>query len=244
MNLSIDIGNTLIKAAVFNGAELIQYYVDNTIHADSFVSRILAEHKINRAIISSVADFSSSLLDSINNSCELLILEKHTALPVCNLYLTPETLGKDRIAGICGAAISHVRKNVLVIDAGTCIKYDILNERNEYLGGGISPGIKMRYQALNDYTHLLPHLNPVSVIPMPGNSTENSIHSGIMGGVIAEIKGVVEEYEKKFQNLCVILTGGDLEFIRPAMSGKNSFFADPFLILKGLNYILKHNEGK
>jgi type III pantothenate kinase len=244
MNLAVDIGNTLIKAGIFVNGELIQHYVENTIQTNVMLERLLSQNHIKRTILSSVANHSSDLLHMIEKQSELLILKSDTSLPVCNLYLTPETLGKDRIAAVCGAAISHNKKNVLVIDAGTCIKYDFLNENNQYLGGGISPGIKMRYQALKDYTHLLPHLNPVSVIPMPGNSTENAIHSGVMGGVWAEVRGVAEMYEQKFQNLYVILTGGDLDFIHPAMSGKNSIFADPFLTLKGLNYILEHNEGK
>ncbi|MDQ3192959.1 MAG: type III pantothenate kinase, partial [Bacteroidota bacterium] len=160
-------------------------------------------------------------------------------------YLSPETLGKDRLAAVAGASLVFPNVNVLVIDAGTCIKYDFINNKSEYLGGGISPGIKMRYAALNNFTQKLPLLEPIKEVTLlSGNTTISSIHSGVQLGALSEVKEIINLYLEKYIKITVILTGGDMEFFKPVMSGKNNIFADSFLIHKGLNHILSYNAAK
>jgi type III pantothenate kinase len=172
-------------------------------------------------------------------------LSSGTKLPFSNKYATPETLGNDRLSAVAGAHAEYPGRNVLVIDAGTCIKYDFITEDGEYLGGSISPGIQMRYNALHTFTQKLPSLSPLAIQPaLIGDSTIGSIHSGVINGVMAEMQGIIQSYAGRFKNICVILSGGDIEIIKPVFSGKNNIFADPLLVLKGLNFILEHNVEK
>jgi type III pantothenate kinase len=129
--------------------------------------------------------------------------------------------------------------NVLIIDAGTCITYDFINTNNEYIGGAISPGIRLRYRALNDLTANLPLLETQVPEDILGNSTQNAIHSGVVFGVLKEIDGVIEDYINKYSGLTVILTGGDTKFLSNQL--KNSIFANSNFLLEGLNFILEYN---
>ena len=129
---------------------------------------------------------------------------------------------------------------MLIIDAGTCITYDFINTNNEYLGGAISPGIRLRYRTLNNLTANLPLLDTQLPQDIIGNSTQNSIHSGVVFGVLKEIDGVIDEYVKKYSDLTVILTGGDTKFLSNQL--KNSIFANSNFLLEGLNFILEYNS--
>ncbi len=169
----------------------------------------------------------------------MIELNHQTKLPFINKYLTPKTLGVDRLALIAAASSQFPNENTLVIDAGSCITFDVLNEFGEYFGGSISPGIEMRYKAVNHYTANLPLLSKSESIPELGNSTENAIHHGILNGVIQEIEGVIGQYKTKYQKLTVVLTGGDTIFL--AKNLKSSIFAIPNFLLEGLNRILIHN---
>ena len=239
MNLVIDIGNTQIKVAVFD--ETILIFKDN-FKFENFLSgivEIMDQYKIEKGIISHVAQIDAQLFDAIKEIVPLIELNHKTKLPFFNKYLTPKTLGVDRLALIAAASSQFPNKNTLVIDAGSCITFDILNEFGEYFGGSISPGIQMRYKAVNHFTANLPLLSKSESIPELGNSTENAIHHGILNGVIQEIEGVIEQYKSKYQKLTVVLTGGDTIFL--AKNLKSSIFAIPNFLLEGLNRILIHN---
>jgi type III pantothenate kinase len=160
-------------------------------------------------------------------------------MPFINSYATPKTLGVDRIALVSASVDQFPDNNVLIIDAGTCITYDFITDENVYLGGAISPGIRLRYKALNNLTANLPLLEtnqPKSII---GDSTEESIHSGVVNGVIKEIDGLIEYYKENHQDLTVILTGGDANFLSNQL--KNSIFANSNFLLEGLNFLLDYN---
>ena len=131
---------------------------------------------------------------------------------------------------------------MLVIDAGSCITYDFVNDKAVYPGGAISPGIEMRYKAVHQYTANLPLLSKRDDIPLIGDSTENAIHLGILNGVICEIEGIIEQYRLKNIKLTVVLTGGDTNFL--AKNLKSSIFATPNFLLEGLNSILIHNRAE
>jgi len=239
MNLVIDVGNTQIKVAIFDRVSLV--HKDN-FKATKILSRLdeLASiYPINEVIISHVAKIDLEELDQLKSLFKVLVLNHDTKLPFTNNYLTPKTLGVDRIALMAGAVSQFPKKNVLVIDAGSCITYDFVNDNGVYYGGSISPGIEMRYKAVNSFTANLPLLDKKNEIPEIGNSTENAIHQGILNGVIQEIDGVIQQYKDKNQKLTVVLTGGDTIFL--AKNIKSSIFAIPNFLLEGLNSILIHN---
>ena len=178
-------------------------------------------------------------LSYIENHFELLQFDASTKVPFDNQYKTPDTLGLDRIALVCASVQSYPNQNVLIIDAGTCITYDFLNSKNEYLGGAISPGIHIRYNSLHDYTSKLPKLSLPEDYQLTGDSTSEAIHSGIINGVTQEIMGVINQYKEKYGDLTVVLTGGDTKFLSKQL--KNSIFANQNFLLYGLNTILTHN---
>ena len=239
MNLVIDIGNTQIKVAVFQ--ETILIFKDQ-FSSDQLISRVLSiseQYNIKEGIISHVTNLDQTLLLELKKIVKLIELDYQTKLPFLNKYLTPKTIGVDRLALIAGAKGQFPNQNVLVIDAGSCITFDFINKKAEYFGGDISPGIEMRYKAVNHYTANLPLLNRIELLPELGDSTQNAIHRGILNGVIQEIEGVIGQYQTKNQKLTVVLTGGDTIFL--AKNLKSSIFAIPNFLLEGLNSILIHN---
>lgn len=239
MNLIIDIGNSRIKIAVFNGIELIhneiftsEFFVKSTI-------KIIEKYNCENAIISSVGTLKKSDLQVLDSKINLIKLNSNTKIPFKNNYATPKTLGVDRIALVSSGVSSFPDKNVLIVDAGTCITYDFINREGCYLGGAIAPGIAMRYKSLNNFTEKLPLLEPSNSYSLIGNSTEACIHSGVILGVINEIDSAIGQYKEKFEDLTVVLTGGDVNFLSNKL--KNSIFANPNFLLHGLNTILTYN---
>ena len=241
MNLIIDVGNTFVKFAVFNKAKLEDKFVGEISDFVNIVEDVLNTYpKINQAIVSSVGKLKTAHIETLKNKIDVLELSHKLKLPFENLYATPKTLGVDRIALVSASVEQFPDNNVLVIDAGTCITYDFINENNEYLGGAISPGIRLRYRTLNNLTANLPLLDTQLPEDILGDSTQNSIHSGIVFGVLKEIDGVIHEYDKKYPSLTVILTGGDTKFLSNQL--KNSIFANSNFLLEGLNFILEYNS--
>ncbi len=243
MELTIDVGNTFTKIGVFFGAEMVH---KNTIQQNDFKTVIKNIKKefpsIQSAIVSSVANIAKDDLALVTDLFKTLILDHTTKMPFKNLYTTPKTLGIDRLVLVAAAVDQFPNKNVLIIDAGTCITYDFKNSKQEYLGGAISPGIRLRYTSLNAYTSKLPLLEFKEPESSLGDSTETAIHAGVVMGVVHEINGVIEEYCNIYSDLTVILTGGDSHFLSKRL--KNSIFATSNFLLEGLNYILAFNNSK
>ncbi|MCK8521192.1 type III pantothenate kinase [Aquimarina sp. D1M17] len=243
MNLVIDVGNTFIKIGVFDQSKII--YKKNT-DAQSFIQEIDAVGKnfsaINNAIISSVGNLNEDAIIHLKKSFKTVVVDHHLEMPFKNLYKTPHTLGIDRLALVAAAVHQFPQKDVLVIDAGTCITYEFKNHKEEYLGGAIAPGIRLRYHSLNNYTAKLPLLEPKIPENHIGNTTNEAIHSGVVQGILYEIEGVIEEYCNIYPHLTVILTGGDAHFLSKRL--KNSIFATSNFLLEGLNYILAFNNSR
>ncbi|MFT4683960.1 MAG: type III pantothenate kinase [Urechidicola sp.] len=239
MNLVIDVGNTRVKTALFEGVKLQSHNIFLKEEILAKLKTLSRNHKIDYAIISSVALISEEKLNEIEKLFHLIRLSYKLKLPFKNKYKTPETLGADRIALIGAAMQNYSSNSVLVIDAGTCITFDFVNRKKEYYGGAISPGVEMRYKAINTFTTNLPLLELDYPKKLIGNSTENSIHSGIINGVLSEIEGVIERYKEFDEKLTVVLTGGDTNFLAKRL--KNGIFANPNFLLEGLNYILNYN---
>ena len=241
MNLIVDAGNTIIKLAVFEKDSIV--FREETVAADfSGTIKKLFEKlpNINQAIISSVVHLDQKCIAVLSIFCKTHILKHTSKVPFKNSYATPQTLGVDRIALATAAFYVNPKRNTLVIDAGTCLTYDIVNDYGEYLGGAIAPGLYMRYKALHNQTSGLPLLEKDEVIDFIGNSTASSIHSGVINGICMEIDGVIEQYQSRFQDLTVILTGGDAQFLSKRL--KNTIFANSNFLLQGLNYLLEYNK--
>ena len=191
-------------------------------------------------IQSSVVIHTPEMEDMLSKAGRFILLTELTPLPVKNLYQTPKSLGKDRIAAVTGAWSMFPRRNILVIDAGTCITYDFINQQGEYPGGGISPGIRMRFKAMHTFTGKLPLIEPEDFDELIGKSTTESLLSGVYNGVTGEIREMVRLYREKYGDVMVLITGGDHELLNNKL--KISIFAVPELVLLGLNEILDYND--
>ena len=241
MNLIIDIGNTRVKLAVYEENSCLDKLIFLKEDFLKNVKKILKEYpEVKKGIISSVDFFYKEEENELKQLVKLTVVSTSMKLPFKNLYATPKTLGLDRVALIAAAADQYKKENVLVIDAGTCITFDFLNCKNEYLGGAISPGLTIRYEALHNLTAKLPLLKPKDSNFFIGNTTESSIHSGVINGTINEIDGVIRQYQSSYKDLTVILTGGDTNFLAKRL--KSSIFANSNFLLEGLNHLLKINH--
>ena len=241
MNLIIDVGNTLLKLAVFDNQMLtVKRSCDKVDFISTLEELSIIHPRITDVIISSVGNFSEKEILFIQKRYETIILNHQTKVPFINQYKTLETLGVDRIALVSSAAIQYPKDNILIIDVGSCITYDLLNSKNEYLGGSISPGIDLRYKALNDYTNKLPLLKPKIIKKTLGNTTKSSIHIGVVQGVVNEVDGFITRYQLKHKDLTIILTGGGAHYLVDNL--KNDIFANSNFLLEGLNYILQNNK--
>jgi type III pantothenate kinase len=233
----IDAGNTQLKLGVFINGQLADVEV--------FLYAEIAAFKTAMGKESFQDVFISSVLSEEDNfsyfgEFQVKFLSVDSKLPFEMDYASPETLGKDRIANAAGAIQYSKTSNALVIDLGTCIKFDMVNE-GRYLGGSISPGMEMRYKALNTFTGKLPLLEAERMDSFIGGDTRSSMHVGVMGGIQGEIEHFIHLYESKFSDLTIIVTGGDgKRFVFPA---KSNTFALENLTLKGLFYIYKLNES-
>ena len=240
MNLVLDIGNTRTKAAIFADNEVIEhfYFDKNPVNQ---LKKLLAEYSdIKFSIVSSVLSHSKDSLNLLQHKTNCVELNEYTKLPLTIKYKTPETLGKDRLAAAVGACTLFKNENVLSIDAGTCIKFDLVTKNGEYLGGSISPGLDMRFKALNSFTDKLPLLSvDEKYNSIIGTSSKESVLSGVQNGAIFEVSGFINKYCEQYPDLKLVMSGGDANFFENAL--KKSIFVSPNLVLIGLNEILNLN---
>lgn len=246
MQLVIDLGNTVQKVAYFEGNEMqsVQQFTNLDL---SDIDQILEQKHIEKWILSSVTIHNPEIESILQKHCSGLIFNDETPLPIQNDYKTPETLGKDRLANAVAAHFLFPKKNVLVIDAGTCIKYDFISSEGNYCGGGISPGLQMRFTAMHQFTARLPLIEMdtvlnVETLPVTGDSTEAALISGGANGAILEMEGFISEYLKINHDVIIILTGGNMSFFESHL--KSRIFAIPNLTLTGLYAVLEYNSRK
>lgn len=240
MNLVVDIGNSTVKTAVFNQGELVDFVQDSDLSLTNFVM-IAQKYPLKHGIISSVIDLPEEV-DALLNSVGIKFLHftPDVPVPIQIHYQTPRTLGADRVAAVVAANEQQPERDLLVVDAGTCITYEFIDKQGIYWGGNISPGVQMRLKALHTYTNRLPLVSSEGDVPMYGNTTETAIRAGVMQGLRFEMEGYITHMLRKYPELLVFLTGGDeFSFDTPI---KNIIFADKFLVLKGLDRILTYNE--
>ena len=246
MKLVIDYGNTLIKIAVFHKDSLVDLRLFKKLSVehlklliDEFEFKNGVYNPVRFAIISSVIRYPVQIKEYLESAFNFVELNNKTKLPVKIKYETPETLGNDRIAVVVAASGLFPSTNLLIIDAGTCITYDFINSKNQYYGGGISPGINMRFKALNTFTDKLPLISRIADTELIGCSTESSIQSGVLNGILGEVDEIINRYKQDFPSIKIIFTGGDMKYFDRKL--KNNIFANSNLVLIGLNMILNFN---
>jgi len=237
-NICIDIGNTQTKIGIFENSDLLETIVLDVLEVNN-IENIFSKNNIEYSIISNVNEIDDQLLHKLQTKTKLLPFNYNTKLPFTNKYKTPNTLGLDRIA-LAAAAVDFINEtNVLVISLGTCVTFEFLNRKKEYLGGAISPGLNMRLQAMNHFTAKLPLLSFTEPTDFNGNSTETCMQSGAFFGLLEEIKGRINLYESQFGDTQIILSGGNCFLFEKHL--KKALFAHPYLTLFGLNKILTYN---
>jgi type III pantothenate kinase len=241
--LVLDIGNSSVKLAVFKDKEIIYQETSLTV-TEVKLQELIQGFEITHSIVSTVRQEQENISSFLQQNTQFIRFSHQTSLPIHNHYQSPETLGLDRLSALMGAKKRFPQTNVLVIDAGTCITCDLLDREANYTGGSISPGIHMRFKALETFTGKLP-LVPFepSFNELVGKNTKESILSGVVNGVVHEITGFIEDYQQKYPDLRVLLCGGDAVFFDTRL--KNSIFAhivstEPDLVLIGLNEIIHH----
>ncbi len=243
MILAVDVGNSRVKCAVFEHNNLIEHFNFSKENIKTTIQNCLDKHqKIEHLVVASVANFNENDFLDFNNRVKIHIIDTDDDFPFNNLYQTPKTLGIDRMVLAAGAVIQFPNKNRLVIDAGTCITYDYVDQNNNYLGGAISPGLKLRYESLHHFTAKLPLLEKEIPESYIGNSTNNAIHSGVVNGVIFEINGFIEQFMAQYPNFIIILTGGDTDFLAKRL--KNTIFANSNFLLESLNLKFQYKTKK
>lgn len=231
----LDAGNSQIKAAVFDGYYLAKKAVFQDFKrelADFFI-----QNNVKTIFLGSVVHIPDSF--QLEFGLSFQAIDSTSKLPIINAYNSPQTLGIDRLANAVEAYHQNNSKPALSIDMGTCIKFDYVNQQGHYLGGAISPGMQMRFKSLHHFTQKLPAVDFNGIAPLVGTTSLESIQSGVINGIIAEIDGIIDRYLHLDHNIKVFLTGGDAQFFNQSL--KNIIFADPFLTLNGLNRIAKLN---
>jgi type III pantothenate kinase len=240
MNLILDIGNTSTKLALYDGCKKIDVRRMNNLTPEE-LEKELSVPDIDRAIISSVRKLPSFITGLFSASIPYVhYLSSKSKLPFKIGYETPETLGPDRIAGIAGAYNLFPQSELLVIDAGTAITYDFLSE-GIYKGGNISPGLNLRFRALNKFTGKLPLITPADYFTNPGRNTADAILAGVIIGVTYEINEYIRTFEKKSTDIKILLTGGDSGFLKDRITYQLTYMPD--IVIDGLNYILEYNAA-
>jgi len=240
VNLCIDWGNTNVKAAIFDNDTLQKQFIFPSENALEKVTSMINLYHPEHAIICSVAHPSDELENLVRSNIKsTVVLDSYTKLPIHNAYLSADTLGPDRIALVCAAHAMYPDKNNLVISLGTCITYNFVQKTKMFRGGAISPGLQMRLNAMHTFTDKLPEITMGNELVLLGYDTASCMRSGTAFGIQFEIEGMIADYAKQYPDFNAILTGGDAPFFAGKI--KSKIFADPDLLLKGLNLILNYN---
>ncbi len=244
-HLVIDIGNSSQKIAVFEQHNLLHTEITTSLDSKK-LAQILAQYPCSHSIISSVNQEVAVLEQYLAKQNTYIRFTAGTPNPIHNQYQSPETLGLDRLATMVAVSALFPKQNTLVIDAGTCITYDMLDAQANYFGGSISPGIQMRFRALHEFTGRLPLVSfSPEHIDLVGIDTPTALQSGVVNGLLAEVNSIITQYQQKHAQLNVVFCGGDANFFDSQL--KNSIFASnssciPHLVLIGLNEIIHHQH--
>lgn len=244
MNLCIDQGNSRTKIALFKeDGRIVKSYIYKQFHSVD-VEHLCQLYPVTDSIISSVSTIEPAVVNTLIRRTKHFILFDHqTPIPLKNLYDTPQTLGQDRLAAAVGANSLCPNENLLIVDAGSAITYDFVSEQNEYMGGNIAPGIKMRLTVLKQMTKRLPlvEVDENQLIPLFGRNTADAITAGVLRGIMFEVKGYMRTLEERVEHYRTFLTGGNANFIYTNIKKDAQF--EKHLVLIGLNKILEYNKN-
>ena len=237
--LCFDFGNTRLKCAVFEDNNFKDVFVLQS-DDDATIQQLIEKYRPTYSILASVINHNASIENILASSTKFHKLTYESKLPFTTPVGKPETIGADRLALTAAAADLYPKQHNLVIGLGSCITYNFINKFHEFLGGSISPGLEMRFKAMNNFTAKLPLVETDWNFPLVGYDTKTNLISGVIMGMSKEIDGIIDEYALKYSNFNVLLTGGDMAFFVPHL--KNKIFADPHLIYKGLYALSKTNN--
>ena len=240
MNLTIDLGNSFCKVILFKDNVIVYRHTCKSLSI-RYLQQLFNAFPIENSLLSSVIPIPAGLKTALKKH-SIKEFSVNTKIPIKNLYTTPKTLGKDRLSNAIAAAFLFPKENVLIIDAGTCLKFDFVRSDAKYLGGSISPGLSMRFIAMHKQTGKLPLVKIDNPRKLIGNSTVTALQTGVFNGMTEEINGIIERYKKEYKKIRIILTGGDQQ--RFAGQLNLSIFAASDLVNIGLNEIIKHNRSK
>jgi type III pantothenate kinase len=242
VNLIVEQGNTMLKVAVFDGNERVMFFqqADNEL---SWIQDVFGQYRLEKGIMSSVKGQNKQLTQVLKSELSFFLwLDETVPVPVRIEYETIKTLGKDRIAAVVGAHFLRPGQNLLVMDAGTAITYELVEAAGVYKGGNISPGLTTRFRSLNRFTKQLPLVQEQADGPLIGTSTESAILAGVVNGIVFEMDGYIDALKVKYNDIYVFLTGGHAFYFENRL--KNRIFVAPNLVLLGLNRILEYNAAK
>lgn len=236
--LCFDFGNTRLKCAVFaDGGFFKEHILEND--QEETIRGLIDQYHPSRSILSSVIRHNPAIEEILARSTRFHKLDHLSKIPFTTPVGKPETIGADRLALVAAAVNLFPGRNNLVIGLGTAITYNFVNKYSEFIGGGISPGMEMRFKSLQTFTAKLPLVKPDWNFPLAGYDTRTNILSGVILGIAKEIDGIIEAYEEKYANFNVLLSGGDTSYFTRLL--KKKIFADPYLIYKGLYAISEFN---
>ena len=242
MNLVGDIGNTLLKLAVFDGGRLVAQQCVGELREETFAG-LLGGARAARAVVASTRGEAPAIVEAVRRHTDYLLeFTPATPVPIGNAYLTPATLGRDRLAAAVGAATLYPGRNALIVDFGTAVTLDFVSADGVFRGGCISPGMAMRFRALHEYTAALPLCDATDSAELLGRTTDEAVRLGVMNSLAFEIEGYIARMQGEIEDLCVIFTGGDTNFFAKRI--KNTIFANCNLVFWGLNRILEYNASE
>lgn len=237
--LCFDFGNTRLKCAIFEEGNLKDLVIMEDA-APETIEKLIATYQPAKSILSSVINHNPEIEDLLAQATHFHKLSYTSRLPVTSPVGKPETIGADRLGLVVAAVDMFPQQHNLVIGLGSCITYNFVNKFSEFLGGGISPGLEMRFRAMHEYTAKLPLIKPDWNFPLVGYDTRTNMLSGVILGMSKEIDGIIDAYKEKYTEFNVLLTGGDMNFFMPHL--KNNILAEPYLIYKGLYAISQYNS--
>ena len=242
MNLVVDIGNTLLKLAVFDGGRLVAQQCVGELREETFAG-LLGGARAARAVVASTRGEAPAIVEAVRRHTDYLLeFTPATPVPIGNAYLTPATLGRDRLAAAVGAATLYPGRNALIVDFGTAVTLDFVSADGVFRGGCISPGMAMRFRALHEYTAALPLCDATDSAELLGRTTDEAVRLGVMNSLAFEIEGYIARMQGEIEDLCVIFTGGYTNFFAKRI--KNAIFANCNLVFWGLNRILEYNASE
>ena len=237
--LCFDFGNTRLKVAVFKDNKMQEAIVLKD-DSEATLHELLAIHKPEHSILSSVIKHNPLIEDILASQSTFHKLSASTKINFTTPVGKPETIGADRLALVAAAVHFYPKKNNLIIGLGSCITYNFVNQYHQFLGGGISPGMDMRFKAMHNFTALLPLEKETWNIPLIGYDTRTNLQSGVLNGMAAEIEGIIHKYEEKYSNFNVVLTGGNSSYFAGQL--KTRIFADHNFLFKGLYALSQLNN--